>query len=576
MDLDVFGNLKLLMEERWIVLPEAVAYQYDSGNGIHPLSWTAEYVPNENTGQVGFTFDTYDTSMPLVLLIGPPPMPPTPPGSGVPPCWSTYVAGNGIDAANANGVDADGNSYVAGLTSTVFAEFPGTAAGTNFSATGTAYFTSKFSPQYELLWTSYYGGDGLYQEPWAMAVKNTMAGPEIYVVGQTSNDDQYTVAPPGAYYDSIPALTAQGCIAKYSELGFLTWATYFGNAQTAIHGAAIDGNNNLVITGTSYGGLPVPDVQPAGSTYFGHGVANDAFVAQFDEDDGLRWSTYLPGSVSDHGKSINALENGLVVCGTTNSPNFHLVDPGGAAYFRDTLQGEEVYVALFNASDSLVWSTFVGGSGADATGFCRSALEVDATGNIYLIGTTTSPDLPVDPDGGWSNSTPTNGFIVQFLKNSFGMEWMTYVGDSASRVVPTAIISDEDGNIYMVGETQRYPVTPVELPGMYYQEEPYSTTTDYMQWIGCYIQSFAPDHQLVWSTYFDGVEGWQWPTERINAVVGPGSIVHRRCARQGPAGFIDLFSLVQPRRSGLVRWIVQWAQGCLCRLLVYDTANLGS
>lgn len=116
MDLDVYGNLKMLLAERWIALPQAVAYQYDSGNGIHPLDWTAEYVPNENTGQVGFTFDEYDTSKPLVLLIGPPPMPPTPPGSGVPPCWSTYVSGNGIDAANANGVDADGNSYVAGLT----------------------------------------------------------------------------------------------------------------------------------------------------------------------------------------------------------------------------------------------------------------------------------------------------------------------------------------------------------------------------------------------------------------------------------------------------------------------------
>ena len=72
-DLDVLGNLRLLLEDKWIVLPEAVAYQYNSNNDILPLNWTAEYVPNNNTGQVGFTFDAYDTTKPLVLLVGPPP-----------------------------------------------------------------------------------------------------------------------------------------------------------------------------------------------------------------------------------------------------------------------------------------------------------------------------------------------------------------------------------------------------------------------------------------------------------------------------------------------------------------------
>ena len=403
-------------------------------------------------------------------------------------------------------------------SSTVFEYFPGNEGGTYNAATGTAYFVSKFSPQYELLWTSYYGGNGFYQEPWAMAVKNTTAGPEIYVVGQTSNDDQYTTAPPGAYYDSIPALTAQGCIAKYNETGELTWATYFGNGQATINGAAIDANNNLVITGTSNGGLPVPDVQPVGSTYLPHGVASDAFVAQFDEDDGLRWSTYLPGSSLDYGKSIQVLEGGLVVCGNTTSPDFPTVFYGGSAYFRDTLQGVETFVAIFNGADSLVSSTFFDGSGDDATGFGRSALEVDAAGNFFLIGTTTSADLPVEPGGGWANPAPTNGFIVKFLKIVHSIAWMTYLGDSASTLTPTAVICDAVKNIYVVGNTQRDPIVPVELPGMYFQEEPHSVTSDYMQWIGCFVQGFNPQHERVWSTYFDGEEGWEWPTESINAV----------------------------------------------------------
>ncbi|MBK9759881.1 MAG: hypothetical protein IPO90_07920 [Flavobacteriales bacterium] len=68
--LDVFGNLKILLANQWIRIPQAVAYQYDQNNVITNVPWTAEYTPNENNGVVGFTFGAYNETKPLVLLIG--------------------------------------------------------------------------------------------------------------------------------------------------------------------------------------------------------------------------------------------------------------------------------------------------------------------------------------------------------------------------------------------------------------------------------------------------------------------------------------------------------------------------
>lgn len=93
LDVDVNGWLKLQMEEKWIMLPEAVAYQVGVNQEIIPVNWTPEYSANTDNGRVAFTFDQYDRYRPLVLLIGPPP--PFGAGDNDEPglCWSTYCGG---------------------------------------------------------------------------------------------------------------------------------------------------------------------------------------------------------------------------------------------------------------------------------------------------------------------------------------------------------------------------------------------------------------------------------------------------------------------------------------------------
>ena len=89
--LDVYGNLKLLLGNKWIELKEAVAYQYDANNNIVPVNWTAGYETAPGADHVSFQFGQYDTSLPLVLLIGHLPAWQAEQSAGL--CWSTYLGG---------------------------------------------------------------------------------------------------------------------------------------------------------------------------------------------------------------------------------------------------------------------------------------------------------------------------------------------------------------------------------------------------------------------------------------------------------------------------------------------------
>src|ERR1035438_10156328 len=60
--------------------------------------------------------------------------------------------------------------------------------------------------------------------------------------------------------------------------------------------------------------------------------------------------------------------------------------------------GTDAFAAELNPLGSaVVWATYLGGKGTDAA----HAIALDATGNVWLTGTTDSPDYPNPP--GWES-----------------------------------------------------------------------------------------------------------------------------------------------------------------------------
>jgi hypothetical protein len=107
----------------------------------------------------------------------------------------------------------------------------------------------------------------------------------------------------------------------------------------------------------------------------------------------LVYSTYLGGSGDDFGLGI-ALDSSTnaYVTGGTASTNFPT-----AGAFQPALAGSfDAFVTKLNATGSgLTYSTYLGGSGIEATGAARIAL--DPFSNAYVTSSTASTNFPTTP-----------------------------------------------------------------------------------------------------------------------------------------------------------------------------------
>ncbi|HEV2500148.1 MAG TPA: SBBP repeat-containing protein [Terriglobia bacterium] len=105
---------------------------------------------------------------------------------------------------------------------------------------------------------------------------------------------------------------------------------------------------------------------------------------------------------------------------------------------------------------ALVYSTYLGGSGADAI----SAIAVDGSGNAYVTGGTGSTNFPTSTPEQKSLTGTSNAFITELKPDGTGLVFSTYVGGTGYDK-GTGIALDSSGNIYVAGYTSsaNFPAT---------------------------------------------------------------------------------------------------------------------
>jgi len=107
------------------------------------------------------------------------------------------------------------------------------------------------------------------------------------------------------------------------------------------------------------------------------------------------------------------------------------------------------------AGSSLVYSTYLGGSGGD-DGY---ALAVDGVGNAYVVGDTyftnfpTTPGAPQTHSGGGSCSGGcSDAFVTKLTATGGALAYSTYLGGS-NEDVGQGVAVDQAGNTYITGYT---------------------------------------------------------------------------------------------------------------------------
>jgi len=189
----------------------------------------------------------------------------------------------------------------------------------------------------------------------------------------------------------------------------------------------------------------------------------DVFISKLDNSlSSLLASTFLGGSSNDYTRSIYLDNNGNVyITGATNSSNF----PTTPNAYDNTFNGiyDGFISKLNNSLDSLLASTFLGGSSIDMSNW----IILDYNGNIYVTGGTSSSDFPVTSSAYDNTFNGNSDVFVSKLNNSLSqLLSSTFLGGSYNEVA-LSIKIDMFGNIYVAGSTYSpdFPITPGAYDG---------------------------------------------------------------------------------------------------------------
>jgi uncharacterized delta-60 repeat protein len=184
-------------------------------------------------------------------------------------------------------------------------------------------------------------------------------------------------------------------------------ATLGGGSSDLGNGIAVDSSGNVYVIGSTAS-------QGAGG--------NDSLLAKYDNSGVIQWQRSLGGAGTDIGNGIAVDASGnIYIVGNTASQ--------GAG-------GEDVLIAKYDTSGTIQWQRSLGGASTER----GQGIAVDASGNVYVTGTT--------------NSQGAGGFDLLIAKyNTSGViQWQRSLGGSASEF-GNGIAVDSSGNVYVVGRT---------------------------------------------------------------------------------------------------------------------------
>jgi Beta-propeller repeat len=224
----------------------------------------------------------------------------------------------------------------------------------------------------------------------------------------------------------------------------LAYSTYIGEAQP--EAIAVDGSGSAYLAGAA-GTVPIQNAyQPA------PGGGGDAFVTKLTPDgSALVYSTYLGGSMQDGATGIAVDSTGAVyVAGLTSSADFPTT-PGALQTVHAGAAGvtDGFVTKLDAAGGALVYSTYLGGGAADYV----EGLAVDAAGNAYLAGRTSSADFPVtSPAFDASLGGSEDAFAAKLNPAGSALEYSTYLGGSGPDFAAAGAV-DGSGSFYVAGLT---------------------------------------------------------------------------------------------------------------------------
>lgn len=289
--------------------------------------------------------------------------------------WGTYYGGIQNEGNTAFGLNCDihDNILITGNTSSnAGISTPGTYMpnqSDNYDG-----FLAKFNTSGQLQWGTYYGGSG---GDYPQSVLSDSFG-NAYIAGYTNSLNGISTA---NAFQTINAGGDDAFLSKFDGSGQLIWSTYLGGASQD-RGYVVSNHNNQIYVGGITQSLTGIATSGSFKDTFTTGIGGDGFLANFNLNGNLNWSTYYGGENAESvgGIFIN-VQGDIYLSGQTQS----LSGIATVGSLKDSLSGSsDVYLVKFNMIGERQWGTYFGSPDIESLEFITG----DKNANIYLSGRT--------------------------------------------------------------------------------------------------------------------------------------------------------------------------------------------
>ena len=248
------------------------------------------------------------------------------------------------DNVHAMATDCDGNLFMGGYVAQEgLPSIIDSSGGQAYAKSGgDDLFFSRFDILGNCTWATCFGGSTDNEEVTDIATDHQG---NVYAVGYTASSD-FPWKDNGGYFKVGPGSGVVSYIAKFRNDGKLIWCTAFAPFNnemwlTEMFKVAVSPCDKVFITGRTSGGIPLKD--NSGGYFQSSFTGSQApFIAEFDKNGTLEWSTYFGNDGGGTGIDVDASGN-VFMSGYANIPTH----PLSGAYNYNISNGS--FIAKFSS-----------------------------------------------------------------------------------------------------------------------------------------------------------------------------------------------------------------------------------
>jgi len=345
--------------------------------------------------------------------------------------------------------DFGDQTYASGATSTKSYQKAGlytvtlTVANTaSLTSTRTISIVVDWKPL-EKLWTRRQGLLRDDQGSSTTITRAVAAGPAggAYVLGDTNCGGCHNTTQQ-AFFETINVRGSNAFLTRFNSDGTKSWTQLIG-ANLDAFDEFYDHLGTAIASTTTGDAVYVGGSTQGPNKFFDNLPTSDpdGFIAKYSSEGTKAWSSLVSGTGTDAVSGTAVAPDGSVyVVGASSSTTLNSQAGQG---------GTDAFLIKYSGSGSVLWTTRIGGTGADSA----AAVAVADNDAIYVVGTTNSPALQSQASNGGNDA------FISRVNGAGVVQWTRLIGDAGEDFARAAAVGT-DGHLYVVGDSATTPQNP--------------------------------------------------------------------------------------------------------------------